>query len=108
MKAAPFLPAFLFVTFSISAQITGPEQDCIGAIPICGQTITQVNSYQGTGMIEDIRDWTSCLENEENNSVWYTFDIAQSGMLEFTIDPENGPGDTIDYDFALFNITGAT
>jgi len=34
--------------------ITGPEQDCVGALPACTQTVTQANSYTGIGDVDDI------------------------------------------------------
>lgn len=86
------------------AQITGPEQDCIGAIPVCQTVFVQSQSYQGAGVINDISAGSSCLGNEENNSVWYTFTITVAGVLEFSIVPQAGD----DYDFALFNLTGAS
>lgn len=86
----------------------GPEQDCINAIPVCDPIIIQTNAYQGVGATEDIDGSLSCLQNGENNSVWYIFEIAGSGILEFTISAISQPTDTIDYDFALFDITNAS
>jgi len=94
-------------TTSLFAQITGPEQDCDDALPVCQDTFIQDNTYQGNGLIEDIPSRSSCLENEENNSVWYIFTVTDSGFLEFDIGARGASAqDTVDYDFALYNITG--
>ncbi len=86
------------------AQITGPEQDCIGAIPVCQTVFVQNQSYQGIGDVDDLMGINSCLDNNENNSVWYIFTISNSGVLEFSIIPQAGD----DYDFALYNLTGGS
>lgn len=105
----PVIVLLMFFSIASSAQITGPEQDCIGATPLCNPVYMQNISYQGAGEIEDLPDGTSCLENEENNSVWFTFEIADSGVLEFVINSRSAGGTGfIDYDFSLFDITGRT
>lgn len=102
---------FFLLTATIAATMAqiGPMQDCDDAIPVCENRYVQTRSFQGTGSVEDLRHGSTCLENDENNSVWYVFTIGQSGVLEFSI-AANGasPNDTVDYDFALFNITGLT
>ena len=91
--------------------ITGPEQDCAGAIPVCDYTYTQTNSYTGIGDIDDVIDGTTCLYGGESNSVWYIFTPQTSGDCAFEIST------TMDYDWALYdlddiggcdNIPGAT
>ncbi|HXH18266.1 MAG TPA: PKD domain-containing protein, partial [Chitinophagales bacterium] len=64
----------------------------------------QNQSYQGSGNVEDLPDGTSCLQNEENNSVWYIFTVTISGVLHFSIIPQASD----DYDFALYNLTGSS
>ena len=39
---------------------------------------------------------------EEDNAVWYTFTIAQSGILTFSINPNNNLDDI---DFGLYHVT---
>jgi len=95
---------FLLDTASVSAQVTGPEQDCDDAIAVCQTVYVQNQSYQGVGNVNDLPDGSSCLENEENNSVWYIFTVTISGVLEFSIVPQAGD----DYDFALYNLTGGS
>ncbi|MEM6804527.1 MAG: hypothetical protein AAF696_24215, partial [Bacteroidota bacterium] len=81
------------------------EQDCINAIPICSQVITQANSYTGEGRISnEIDPLTSCLGTGEENDVWYRVDIAVGGFLSFLITPNVF---TDDYDFAVYNLTNA-
>lgn len=86
------------------AQATGPEQDAEYAILICDTFIHQPIGYSGGGRVKDIPDNTNCLTNEENNSVWYKFHIAESGKIVFTITPLQND----DYDFAIYNTTGVS
>ncbi len=106
VRLLSFLTLLLFVYGGILAQgISGPEQDCPNAIPVCQTFYTQPNTYSGTGQIQDLQGIQgSCLRNFENNSVWYIFTVTQSGVLEMTITPSSQD----DYDFAIYNLTGLT
>ncbi len=85
--------------------LTPNEQDCLGAIPICGDSYSTVNSYQGTGNVPlEISGSSSCLSTGELNDVWYIFTVQQTGNLTFTITPVD-PND--DYDWAIFNLTNS-
>ncbi|GAB4289292.1 MAG: hypothetical protein Kow0068_14880 [Marinilabiliales bacterium] len=85
--------------------VTPTEQDCLGAIPICGDSYSTTNSYSGTGNIpNEINGSNSCLLDGERNDVWYIFTVQQDGDLMFTISP-NDPSD--DYDWAVYNLTNA-
>ena len=103
MKAASNLLVVitLFQTIYTSAQVSGPEQDCINALKLCQLVIVQPESYLGYGATEDLQDLSTCLQTKEDNSVWYTFTIRDSGMLKFLIIPIEDD----DYDFALYNLT---
>jgi len=80
--------------------ITGPEQDCQGALPACTDTVKQVNSYTGVGDIVDIPgSGATCLYSGENNSVWYTFTAQSASTLSFTLQT------TKDYDWAVYDLT---
>lgn len=79
--------------------ITGPEQDCAGAIPVCDYIYVQENSYTGVGNVTDLISSTTCLIGGESNSVWYVFTPQTSGDLAFTIYTTN------DYDWALYNLS---
>ncbi len=78
--------------------VTGPEQDCDNAIPVCQQSYTQTSSYTGHGSIQEVPGST-CLSSQETNSVWYVFTVQNSGTFTFQLNTAN------DYDFALYNIT---
>src|SRR5689334_5577622 len=72
---------------NLYGQTTGPEQDCDHAIPVCQTQYVQNASYQGIGTQQEIGP-NSCLENGENNSVWYIFTVTVAGTLEFSIVPQ--------------------
>ncbi len=77
--------------------VTGPEQDCSGAIPVCAQTYTQNTSYTGVGTIDEVKN--CCLKSGEKNSVWYIFTTQTAGNFGFTINTVK------DYDYAIYDIT---
>jgi len=79
--------------------ITGPEQDCPGAIPICVAVTTQANSYVGIYNIDDVPDGATCLSSGENNSVWYIFTAQSTGDLEFELQTSK------DYDWSIYDIS---
>lgn len=78
--------------------ITGPEQDCSGAIAVCGQTYTQSSSYTGVGTVDEVNK-NSCLKSGEKNSVWYVFTTQTAGNFGFTLNTVK------DYDYAIYDIT---
>ncbi|OFY82538.1 MAG: hypothetical protein A3F72_08115 [Bacteroidetes bacterium RIFCSPLOWO2_12_FULL_35_15] len=77
--------------------ITGAEQNCINAIPVCAQSYSQTTSYTGFGTIQEVNG--TCLLGKETNSVWYVFTAQTTGTFGFTLVT------TKDYDFALYDIT---
>ena len=82
------------------------NQDCLGAIPVCQSQYVQNNSFTGTGNVpNEIDNTTSCLASGELNDVWYTFTVQQSGLLNFSISPNQL---TDDYDWAVYDLTNAT
>jgi hypothetical protein len=86
--------------------ISPNEQDCLGAIPICGDSYNTAVSYSGTGNIPfEINYGSSCLRTGEKNDVWYVFTVQQDGDLMFTISPHDSNDD---YDWAVFNLTNAS
>jgi hypothetical protein len=89
----------LVAVASVEAQ--APEQDCINAINLCSPTYSQGNAYAGIGQVVDVPPGSSCLQGGETNSVWYTFTVAQSGLLSFQLIPVNQQDD---YDFALYTL----
>ncbi|MEA3449124.1 MAG: hypothetical protein U9Q98_11870, partial [Bacteroidota bacterium] len=79
--------------------ITGPEQDCSGAIPVCEAVYTQENSYTGYGDVADLVTGQTCLAGGETNSVWYVFTPQSNGDMQFVLETEK------DYDWALYDLT---
>lgn len=77
--------------------VTGPEQDCTSAIPVCSQTYTQNTSYTGVGTVDEVKN--TCLKSGEKNSVWYIFTTQTAGNFGFTINTVK------DYDYAIYDIT---
>ena len=88
-----------------------PGDDCSKAAYLCNKnTVTQVAL---SGWDDDTAEVNnSCMDympgivsstGEEDNAVWYTFTIAQSGILTFRINPNNNLDDI---DFGLYQVTG--
>ncbi len=81
------------------------QQDCSGSIAVCQSTYFQPNSYTGIGgAINEVNDGFSCLDDGEQNGVWYNFTVEQSGDLSFLIYPLSGSDD---YDWAIYDLTNA-
>ncbi|NVO02281.1 MAG: gliding motility-associated C-terminal domain-containing protein [Bacteroidetes bacterium] len=95
------------ITCVTAGSCTTPTvQDCLGAIPICGNSYTTTNSYVGPGNCSnEISGVSSCLRNGEKNDVWYVFNVQNSGNLTFTLTPNNTVDD---YDWSVFNLTNNT
>jgi Secretion system C-terminal sorting domain len=89
------------VNSAARAGVTGPEQDCDGAITVCNNNYQQAMSYMGAGNVVAPAAGTTCLGTGETNSVWYTFTPTQAGTFTFTITTTN------DYDFAVYDITNS-
>ncbi|MEG1592577.1 gliding motility-associated C-terminal domain-containing protein [Chryseobacterium sp.] len=88
----------------ITSQLYYSQSDCVSAIPVCGNSGFSYNS-QDHGLIAE--ELGGCLSTDERYTVWYTFTIATSGTLTFTIDPVVFADD---YDFGVYgpNVTCAT
>lgn len=78
--------------------VTGPEQDCAGAISVCDMIYDQNNSYVDYWLTDEIPTGTTCLYGGEHNSVWYTFTPQTSGDFAFTLET------TYDYDWAIYDL----
>jgi gliding motility-associated-like protein len=81
------------------------NQDCVGAISVCQPTYYQDQSFFGYGAILDYTSTNTCpglCVDDEDLSVWYTFQVQTSGVLDFRITPNQGSSD---YDWVLFNLT---
>lgn len=88
----------------VTSQLFYSQSDCISAIPVCGNS-DLFYTPDGHGNIPE--ELGGCLATDERYTVWYTFTIATSGTLTFTIDP-NVFAD--DYDFGVYgpNLTCST
>jgi gliding motility-associated-like protein len=101
-----WLIAGVFTCNYVMGQIGFTPQDCAGAIPVCQSVYTSTTPSIGSGNVpNEVSTSLSCLGAGEINSVWYTFNIQTSGNLSFVITPTNPAND---YDFAVFNLTGAS
>lgn len=87
--------SLLFFIF-LFTQLFYSQSDCITAIPVCGNSNI---SYTPSGPGAILEDLGGCLIDDENFSVWYTFTVATSGTLAFTIDANVN---TDDYDFGVY------
>lgn len=78
-------------------------QDCLGAIPVCDLIQNVATVPTGNGACLDLDPLnTGCLTGELN-SIWFTFGIANDGILNFTLTPDVG---TDDFDWGLYDLTG--
>jgi len=101
-----FLITFIgfFLTQNLKAQVP-TIQDCLGAIPVCQQIYTEVNSPSGDGnYVDELNVGFTCLAFE-SNAIWYTFTTNSAGNFGFVVTPMDLDDD---YDWALYNITGAS
>ncbi len=83
------------------------EQDCLGAIPVCQPVYSTFNSYTGCGNVcPEIHNNSLCplCMDGEQNDVFYVFTVQTSGLLRFTLTPNNSSND---YDWSVFNMTNA-
>ncbi|MCC7332289.1 MAG: gliding motility-associated C-terminal domain-containing protein [Flavobacteriales bacterium] len=99
-------PTCFSYNLNITAPVAAPPptvQDCLGAIPVCQNTYSETNAYQGTGnILNEINATPSCLKSGEKNDVWYTFTTQTAGNVCFTIVPNQASDD---YDWAVYNLT---
>lgn len=91
----------LFLILLIS-QAFYSQSDCVTAIPICGNSDISYTPSGPGNIIEILNQNGGCLSTNERYSVWYTFTVATSGTLAFTIQ-SNVLID--DYDFAVYGPT---
>ena len=104
-----FIFLFLIVLNGNSQPLTGSPtvQDCLGAIPVCQPVYTTTASYTGHGNVyPEIKANSLCplCMDGEKNDVFYVITVQTSGLLRFTLTPNNP---TNDYDWSLFNMTNA-
>ena len=105
---------FLTTLFLLSLFTTFSQQDCSGADFVCnenGYSFTTSTAGSGfndlcTGCLSNpdtnpgLAGNDGCLMNGEINPTWIIINVAQSGMLEFTL---GAPGGNGFYDWAMWN-----
>ena len=102
--------SFCVFQFSLVSAQVPTVQDCLGARPVCQVLYFEQDSYLGEGNYPDeIYESLPCSQAcpgsclaGEINSIWYIWNVRESGMLRFTIDPVQA-GD--DYDWAVYDLT---
>lgn len=105
MRFASVYSLLLLLWSSVFSYSQGNPQDCIGAIPVCSNTINNTISYLGSGNIpNEINSTSSCIGGGEVNSVWYAVTIQTAGDFGFLLTPQS----PTDYDWAVFNLSNAT
>ncbi|MEQ9186555.1 MAG: gliding motility-associated C-terminal domain-containing protein [Cryomorphaceae bacterium] len=96
-----FILVWTGINPSVRAQ-TPTVQDCLGAIPICEDSITIGFSHNGMGNYSnEIASVSGCYAPEQR-SVWFKFTVQQAGLLRFEINPLNN---NQDHDWTLFDLT---
>src|ERR1043165_3661211 len=103
-----YFSALLLCSLLFSSQLKSQiptDQDCLGAIPICGPQYSTPSSTFGSGNYPNEDGPGTCLVPGEFNSLWFVFTVITSGNLAFTIVPSSP---FADYDWCLYNLTGAT
>jgi hypothetical protein len=83
-------------------------QDCGNTVSVCSATLNVGNpGFVGSGNYCDYNGSNgtcpSCILVGERNSVWYSFTTNATGTLQFLLTPKA----LVDYDFSLWDITGA-
>ncbi|MBK7943784.1 MAG: T9SS type A sorting domain-containing protein [Flavobacteriales bacterium] len=73
--------------------------DCVGGAAICNAQQISANP-NNTGLTQDLNQLSrGCLGSNERQGYWYRFTVSGTGLLGFTISPNNA-GD--DYDFGIW------
>lgn len=89
------------------AILSPTAQDCLGALPVCQPVYSTTNSYTGCGNVcPEIHDNGVCplCMDGETNDVFYILTVQTSGVLRFTLTPNNPNND---YDWSVFNMTNS-
>lgn len=98
-----YLKAVMTITaIIISSLLFGQYQDCSTAFAVYSRMVYSFpSSSSGKGLVDDLRNYSGCLDNGENNSMWFLIPIKADGILLFDIIPNT----SADYDFALFKLS---
>ncbi len=99
-------PLYLLVgiLFCMNLGVMAQTEDCVGAIPVCGNGTLNLNS-NGVGA-DDFASANNFLPEcqfQESQSLWLRIEIKQGGTLGFDLVPDNNTGaNRDDYDFAVY------
>ncbi|ESU22678.1 hypothetical protein FEDK69T_19360 [Flavobacterium enshiense DK69] len=90
----------LFLVFIFGNTVFGQVEanDCINAIPVCGDG-SFITNTDGYGNAFEV---AGCGPGREHNSLWLKVTIAQAGTLGFNLTPNNPDLLTGDYDFFVY------
>lgn len=107
-----------FSIFAIESSTPRPDifaQECNSPIIVCNNDIHVGDpGFQAFGNSCDFPNNSTCLKTAERGSGWYQINVNNTGLLEFSIVPNDWIGapttQCTDYDFAIWKIagTGAT
>ncbi len=75
------------------------QQDCCDAQPLLGPLDVTIASNNGGGAAENVSQ-CSCINTNEQDSYWFSFQCTASGTFEMMITPDNLGAD---FDFAVFS-----
>lgn len=83
-----------------------PTSDCPQSSILCDKSSFVVQSVVGAGQDNLEMEDATCFDNgvpgiKESNSTWFVWTCSQSGTLEFTLTPLNGPDDL---DFVVYRL----
>jgi len=82
--------------------VSGPEQDCINALPVVQTVMTHPLPYLGIGSpINEISPQVGTFPSGERNGIWYRIDAQADGFLGFVITP-NIEADN--YDWVVYRL----
>jgi gliding motility-associated-like protein len=92
---------FQFCVTSTSPPPTGGNL-CSTAIPLCDKNAT---TQVDMSTITSSGDWPDCFGAAMNSDVWFTFTVTQTGTLEFQATPTGNGANTVELDWAIYDIT---
>lgn len=95
-----FKLTYFFLLFTVLAISQNNPNDCVNAIVICGDSSLGIEP-DGIGFDEFSLpgNFVPPCYSFDHHSIWFKFEIVESGTFMFDLVPDNG---TDDYDFAIF------
>lgn len=107
IKLYLILPLILMLAHPCIGQQENNFKDCINAMHVCQDQYQFTNfNMSGEGVNQsEINSNFSCLGMSEQNSLWMKFRIEEAGLLGFNIIPSPDDFSSLDYDWALYDLT---